>query len=112
MGDFQRVVQMHQMGQAQRARYLDWANRIHPRVTDGLGFIDQEIDHLWHGSLENRRGGERHRGLSAIGFDPNTDIRLNQNQVWEWATDRQELHRYVHDYFLSRQEDELIGAIR
>lgn len=111
-GDFDKVIQMHQMGAAQRERYLSWAEKIHRRVTDGVGFIDCQIDHLWHGSIENRRGADRHRGLSQIGFDPFSDIRLNQDKVWEWATDRPELHNYVRNYFLARQEDEAVAVGR
>lgn len=105
-GDFDKAIQMHRMGEAQRVRYLDWATRINKRITDGVGFVDFEINHLWHGSIEKRQGRQRHLGLSEIGFDPYTDIALDENQIWRWASDRPELHNYVRDYFLARQEDE------
>lgn len=105
-GDFDKVVQMHQMGLAQESRYRDWASRIYAGMQDGVGFVDFEIDHLWHGSIENRQGRQRHLGLSEIGFNPYSDIALDENQIWRWASDRPELHGYVHNYFLARQEDE------
>lgn len=105
-GDYEKAIQMHRMGGAQRDRYLNWATQINKRITKGVGFVDFTIDHLWHGSIENRQGGQRHVDLSEIGFDPYTDIALDNSQIWRWATDRPELHRYVRDYFVARQEDE------
>ncbi|MBC8065865.1 MAG: hypothetical protein H7Y17_13615 [Chlorobia bacterium] len=105
-GDFEKVIQMHQMGEAQQKRYLDWATKIHRKVTQGVGVLDCEIDHLWHGTLENRKGKLRHIELSHIGFDPYVDVTLDENGVWRWASDRPELHGHVRNYFLARREDE------
>jgi len=55
--------------------------------------------------MEKRRGRERHEGLSAIGFDPSSDLALTDNGLWRWATDRPDLHGYVRDYFVARDED-------
>ncbi len=106
LGDFDRVIHLHGMGDRQKHRYLNWAQELYTGITDGVGYVDHEIDHLWHGTIGNRRGAERHAKLNEIGFDPYVDICLNHNQIWEWATPKPELHNYVRNYFHSRQEDQ------
>ena len=39
-------------------------------------------------------------------FDPATDLRLNAQGVWEWASDKIGLHREMAEYFRSRREDD------
>lgn len=111
-GNFEKVMAMHRMGPMQRRRYLAWAEAIHRDIAGNCGVLRFHIDHLWHGSIENRRGAERHIGLSEIGFDPYRDVSLNDDKVWQWASDRPDLHRYVGDYFYRRKEDEAGMALR
>lgn len=58
---------------------------------------------LWHGNRSDRRYFERQWLLES--FDPSTDIRLNPDGCWEWASPKPALHRHVREYFLVRKED-------
>jgi hypothetical protein len=35
------------------------------------------------------------------------DIKINENGIWEWASDKPELHEEVAEYFEERKEDEI-----
>jgi hypothetical protein len=39
--------------------------------------------HLWHGDLVNRRYGSRNAILRRHDFDPATDLRRNEDGLWE-----------------------------
>jgi len=47
----------------------------------------------------------RHEELAAFGFDPLTDIAVDAGGCWRWATEKQELHDYLREYFGRRFED-------
>jgi hypothetical protein len=104
-GSFDDVVRVHCMGPEQTDRYMAWAEGVYRDVQGSVVALQCEMEHLWHGSMSNRRGRQRHEELAAIGFDPYQDIELDENRIWRWASDRPELHRYVSDYFLARDED-------
>lgn len=104
-GFFAEVIRGHAMGLAQSKRYLSWARRLYADVKGDVGWLPYEVEHLWHGRMEDRKGSERHQGLAAVGFDPYRDLALAQSGAWTWNSDRPELHSYVLDYFLSRRED-------
>ena len=61
--------------------------------------------HLWHGTLKNRNHKHRSEILSRHEFNPETDIRIGQSGLWEWATDKPDMHREVRQYFELRKED-------
>ncbi|MBV6489990.1 MAG: hypothetical protein CNCCGFBP_00379 [Fimbriimonadaceae bacterium] len=98
------------MGEAQAQRYALWAQRFYAETRGQITFVPQTIHHLWHGSMESRRARQRHRGLSALGFDPYRDLRLSPRGVWQWSSERPELHRYVREYFESRGGAEREGV--
>ena len=91
---------------ARQARhYLDWARPFHEAVAGRVGFANQAVVHLWHGSLSSRGYGDRYREFGAFEFDPYKDIRLAANGCWSWATDKPEMHAHVREYFVRREED-------
>jgi hypothetical protein len=48
---------------------------------------------------------DRHQAILNHAYDPQTDIKL-VNDVYEWATDKTEMHKMIKDYFYSRMEDD------
>lgn len=70
-----------------------------------VGYLPVDVFHLWHGDLRNRLYMRRHQALLKHDYDPERDIVLN-NGVWEWATDKKEMHQEVKDYFYQRKEDD------
>jgi hypothetical protein len=70
-----------------------------------IGYIPIDVCHLYHGSLKNRSYMDRHQAILNHAYDPQTDIKL-VNDVYEWATDKTEMHKMIKDYFYSRMEDD------
>jgi len=85
--------------------YLTWAPKFADAMGGRIGYIDGRILHLWHGDLRDRKYGERIERLKQYRFDPSTDLALDPEGCWRWATEKPDLHRYVRSYFHSRRED-------
>ena len=89
---------------AHARHYRDWAARFH-RDAQGIGTIEGDLFHLWHGDLEKRRYFARGEILSSAGYDPATDIALSPEGCWRWNSDKPEMHRRVREYFEQLDED-------
>jgi hypothetical protein len=109
-GAFDEVMRLHLMNERQRTRYLAWARPFHEAVGGAVGCVDGDLFHLWHGAIDDRKPRQRHAGLAPFDFDPCTDIAVGENGCWQWASDKPQLHRYVHDYFAGRREDGAGGS--
>lgn len=99
------VAKYHYMNSLQQERYSAWANPLSKSIRGEIGFLEGEIFHLWHGNIQNRRARTRHEGLQQFQFDPFTDIAVDTSGCWRWNTEKPEMHEYIRQYFLSRQED-------
>ena len=93
------------MSVAARDHYLAWAEPLNAEADRRVGCVPGRLFHLWHGDLKHRGYATRYAGLARFAFDPATDLRLDAHGVWQWASDKPEMHAYVRDYFASRQED-------
>lgn len=83
---------------------MDWAYHKFGVGVYRANYLPLNIYHLFHGAKKNRGYLTREDIVKNHQYDPNTDIRI-ENNVYEWATDKPLLHKDVHDYFGSRQED-------
>jgi hypothetical protein len=92
------------MPPALAADYLDWAGRFAKDVPS-LGFVDQNIFHLYHGDLGLRRYAERMQILLEHDYDPATDIAIGPGGCWRWNSDKPGMHKLLQDYFQARAED-------
>ncbi len=88
------------------AHYLNWAQKLYADVRGQMGYVQGMALHLWHGDPVNRQYSARDAILKRHCFDPATDLRVNVDGVWEWASDKPLLHQEVRNYFYSRREDE------
>ena len=61
--------------------------------------------HLWHGKNSNRIQDYKFKVLSFLSFDPSQDIRIGPDHLWEWSSDKPELHKTVADFFRLRDEE-------
>lgn len=104
-GCFDEVARSMRMNDRQKQHYLTWAKRVFERIRAEVGFVDDDIFHLWHGDMAARRWGERHAGLAPFRFDPFEDIAVAENGCWRWNSSKAEMHAYVREYFASRNED-------
>ena len=67
-------------------------------------YIPVDLMHLYHGTVANRNYLPRHEILLDNEFDPLSDIEL-KNNVFEWATEKPDLHDRLKQYFFDRKED-------
>jgi len=88
-----------------RSHFEKWAKKATALVNSNIGVVKGEILHLWHGEQENRRYMVRNQELLDLGFDPFTDIRLDNNGAWAWASQKPNLHAWAEHYFKNRKED-------
>lgn len=70
-----------------------------------LDYIPVDISHLWHGSLKNRKYMDRHDIITKYDYDPLSDISLEKD-VYEWSSNKPEMHDDIRQYFYDRKEDE------
>ncbi|MCW5978537.1 MAG: hypothetical protein KIT09_10690 [Bryobacteraceae bacterium] len=103
-GRAEEVIARHGMTAAHADDYRRWAERFRAAV-NGIGYIEGDIFHLWHGNLERRRYQERLQILSSCGYDPAADIALDAEGCWRWSSPKPDMHRMVKEYFACRQED-------
>lgn len=89
-----------------RLAYLRWAATFYREIKSNLGNITGNITHLYHGTYADRKYVERWMILSRNSFNPIEDIRINEEGIWKWASDKPELHESVAEYFKERKEDE------
>lgn len=99
------VIDQHALNPAQTRRYLEWAVPFRAEVGDRVSYVEGEIVHLWHGESARRGLRVRQQRLSGLGFDPYTDIAIDEDGSWRWSSDKPALHRYLREYFASRVED-------
>jgi hypothetical protein len=81
-----------------------WADPFYREVKGRVGYTPGIVLHLWHGKLEDRQYATRYQPLLRQGFDPATDLRIDQNGCWEWTGSSASL-RSVAEWFAGLRED-------
>lgn len=87
------------------SNYLVWARKQEQMVNGKIGYVHGEVIHLWHGDKEDRQYGTRTSILEKFNFNPYTDIKIGEHGLWEWDSDRPEMHNGIKKYFVRRKED-------
>lgn len=85
--------------------YLLEGDAMHERVQGQVLASPGDIVHYWHGTKANRKYVERWLTLQLHLFDPRTDLELDTNGLWRWASEKPQMHREVAQYFRGRRED-------
>ncbi len=86
--------------------FVRWSERVYPSLRARLGVVPSQVTTLWHGPLSARNYYDAVCTIRTFGFDPLTDLRLNEDGCWEWSSDKPKLHRWTYEYFFRRREDE------
>jgi len=89
-----------------RRSYLKWAAKFYRQIHGKVGYVPGNVMHLFHGTYADRQYVERWMILSRNRYNPEEDIRINENGIWEWASEKPDLHEAVAEYFEERKEDE------
>lgn len=82
---------------------LDWQKKCEPHRD--FGYLDTTILHFWHGRLEDRRYTDRWRILADNDFDPDVDLRRDDNGLIRLSGNKPALRDALRDYFRSLNED-------
>lgn len=104
-GCLETAIRYHAMTKAAEQHYRDWAEPLHRDVNQQVGCLPGRLYHLWHGDVKNRGYQTRYHDFQRFDFDPETDLAFAENGVWQWGSEKPELHQCVRDYFFSRCED-------
>ena len=88
-----------------RTHFEQWAQRMYAAVDARVAAVPGSILHLWHGEIAERKYNLRCQELLELGFDPASDIVVDDRGCWTWKSDRPDLHAWGERYFSSRKED-------
>ena len=105
-GQCESVTRKFLLNAARQRHYLKWAIPFHKVVAECIGHVPGTICHLAHGERKNRAYSVRQEQLASFDFDPDADLRIGVNGVWDWARPRSDLEDFLRKYFTSRAEDE------
>ncbi|MFA5856461.1 MAG: hypothetical protein WC867_03820 [Candidatus Pacearchaeota archaeon] len=84
---------------------LKWQEGIPNIIKGSIGFTSGTVLHLWHGD-QNKRGFMNYKNiLDKYNFDPEKDIRIGKNNLFEWSSDKKVLHKEIYEFFIKRDED-------
>jgi hypothetical protein len=87
------------------AHFAAWAERWNSVIGGRLSCAPVDLRTFFHGDWNKRSYLVRREILLRHAYDPSTDITLNGDGCWEWASDKPALNREVRDYFARRDED-------
>jgi hypothetical protein len=85
--------------------FLAWGTKARDLVAGKLGAVPGKLLHLWHGDLVNRRYGEMNQQFKTFDFNPDRDMRYDENGLWEWNEAPEHLRQWASDFFWLRRED-------
>jgi hypothetical protein len=105
LGRFDFAEKINRMEGAFKQHYHQWATPFHQTIQGRVCNIPGVAIHQWHGSLKDRGYYERKAVLPSHEYDPFTDIHVNQEGIFDWASDKPDMHAEIAGYFASRKED-------
>lgn len=91
--------------EAYEQHFKDWAERWRKAIGGRLSFAANDLRTFFHGDWNRRSYLNRREILLRHLYDPLTDIAVDEDGCWRWASDKPELHREVRGYFAARDED-------
>ncbi len=107
VGDADRSVHPD-MGASYRREVLAWQHRAQTYLRSGVGLVEGQLTHYWHGPKVKRRYWDRWRILTENGFDPDVDLKPDWQGLPRLVieTPRQrKLRDQIRTYFRERDED-------
>lgn len=87
-GDWTNPFIRTRLNEPMKRHYMEWALPFHEYVGGSVSYFDSSIRHLWHGQRNYRK-----RWMCLKDFDPYTDIGTAKNGVFEWTSDKSEMHQ-------------------
>ena len=95
-----------QMTPARKAHWERGAQDAQRKERGRITTLQGEAVHLFHGTRDNRRYSERTQWLFDHDYNPDRDIRVDQQGLLTWTAEApKSLQDVVRNYFLIRRED-------
>lgn len=97
--------QTFQSNDLYRKHFMMWAERVADLTSGELGWVEYEVQHLWHGNPKDRRYRERENEIIELNFNPSKDLILTEHGAWDWSSEGRRLVPWAKEYFLQRKEN-------
>lgn len=91
--------------QKKLSKIYQWSLEFNKLTQNRLSFVEGELWHLWHGELQDRQYLQRTQDFSELDFDEDVDLITNDDDLYEFPDNRQDLQIWMNNYFESRHED-------
>jgi hypothetical protein len=104
-GRFDEFTKLLYLTPTQTNHYLNWARPFFDAVQGNTGYLKDDLFHYWHGAFADRQYVERQKTLLQFDFDPYLDVAIDDYGCFKWSSDKPELHAYLREYFVTRNED-------
>lgn len=88
---------------------LDYHGKLLIRGQTPIGYVPGNIEHLHHGRRKNRLWDSRNEWLVKHRFCTKEDIKLEENGIYGWASNKFNLHHKIRDYFCIRNLKEEVS---
>ncbi len=89
----------------------EWKKNIFPKIKGSIFFSKGIILHLWHGKIKDRYYVTCDKILKDYDFEPEKDMKIDDNKCWAWASNKQILHKEIKNYFFIKNEENSIAHI-
>jgi hypothetical protein len=83
----------------------NWSIEFNRITENKLDFVESELWHLWHGELKDRQYLQRTQDFNVLDFDEENDLVVNDDDVYEFPDNRNDVQVWMNNYFESRHED-------
>lgn len=83
--------------------FFDWGFPVFRDTGGKIGYTSDVVFHMWHGDVDHRNYLSASRHLQACHFNPKTDLAVDPNGCWVWASNKPKLHQAMKNIFKSQQ---------
>lgn len=82
-----------------------WDGRCQEFIKRNVGYVPGLVNHYYHGSRRARKYNERWQILQKHGYDPELDLKLDSQGLYQWTSRCPDLEYDIRRYFATRHED-------
>jgi hypothetical protein len=88
-----------------RKKFESWSKGIMGTVSGNVGYVEGDVFHLYHGEMRKRYYGLRHLALNQLNYNPDNDIELNDDMIFQWRRNANpNLKNFVERFFEARED--------
>lgn len=84
-----------------------YQDRCKKHIRKNVGHLPGTISHYWHGKKVDRRYQDRWKILVKHQFDPEFDLKPDEQGLWQYTGNKPELEYDIRRYFMARNEDSI-----